>query len=163
MPVYITTHPEDFYPELGLSAAGAPLQLPCELQKWKKPSVDTMNLFFEAFDGRKVDIKRFQWLGVRLLYEANGDARYISSKRRRIKSSDSNATNFRTQDLLTPPSPARRNPVCSAANLFHLQIYEASNPPLTLMRNPSTFCICRKETWCIYMNTPFDGHWEKGL
>lgn len=84
---------------------------------------------FKAFDGRKVDIKRFQWLGVRLLYEVNGDARYISSKRRRIKSRDSNATNFGTQDLLAPPSLARRNPVRSAANLFHLRIYEASNPP----------------------------------
>lgn len=52
----------------------------------------------------------------------------VSSKRRRIKSRDRNATNLATQDLLTPPSPARRNPVCSTANLFHLQIYEASNP-----------------------------------
>lgn len=87
-----------------------------------------MHQFFETFDGRKVDIKRFQWLGVRLLYEVDGDARYISSKRLRIKIRDSNATNFGTQDLLTP-SPAQRNPVYYAANLFHLQIYEASNPP----------------------------------
>lgn len=32
------------------------------------------------------------------------------------------------QDLLTP-YPARRNTVCCAANLFHLQINEANNPP----------------------------------
>lgn len=54
---------------------------------------------------------------------------YVSSKRRRIKSRDRNSTNLATQDLLTLPSPARRNLVCSTANLFHLQIYEASNPP----------------------------------
>lgn len=57
-----------------MSAAGAPLQLPCELQKWKRPSVDTMHLLFEAFDERKDNIKRFQWLGVRLLGEVNGYA-----------------------------------------------------------------------------------------
>lgn len=33
-----------------------------------------MHQLFEAFDERKIDIKGFQWLGVRLLGEVNGEA-----------------------------------------------------------------------------------------
>lgn len=60
IPVYFTTHPEDFPLELGLPAAGPPLLLPCELQRWKTPSFDTMHQLFQAFDERKVAINRFQ-------------------------------------------------------------------------------------------------------
>lgn len=74
IPVYLTTDPEDFPLELGLPAAGPPLLLPCELERWKTPCVDTMHQLFQAFDERKVDIKGFQWFGVRLLGEVNGDA-----------------------------------------------------------------------------------------
>lgn len=73
IPVYFTTHPESFPLELGLPAAGPPLLLPCELQRWKTPSFDTMHQLFQAFDERKVAINGFQWFGVRLLGEVHGD------------------------------------------------------------------------------------------
>lgn len=110
MPVYLTTHPEEFPLELGLLAAGAPLKLPCELQRWKTPSVNAMHQLFEAFDERKIDIKGFQWLGVRLLGEVNAEAplEWRSYFPRRVN--DIAITYVFNNDIETPGSLGLKTP-----------------------------------------------------